>query len=199
MVRIFPRLTQIVQMCHLCTKKHNWQIAFRFPVAIVTPLAEMMCLNFFYNVDPLVFQYTPRKNHDHETSGCMRDVFDNKKWKNLSMWWIGLVGNVDIVSHRQDPPNDILSQHMLACWQNVGKVGPTLGKNVILTCQTTCQQDIIQDFPDMSADSFGHKEKTAKLHRKLCSNYDLVQESHENGIVCKNSCIRTIFFLKNDR
>ena len=34
-------------------------------------------------------------------------------------------------------------------WKN--NVGPT--------CQTTCQQDIIQDFAGMSATSFGHKEK----------------------------------------
>ena len=32
-------------------------------------------------------------------------------------------------------------------------------ENVVPTFQTTCQQDIIQDFADMLADSFGHNEK----------------------------------------
>ncbi len=59
---------------------------------------------------------------------------------------------------------------MLACRQNVEKVCPTLGKNVSPTCQTTCRHDIIQDFANMLTDSFGHKEKTPKLCRKLRSD-----------------------------
>ena len=70
-----------------------------------------------------------------------------------------LVGNVSIMSHRQHPPNDMSSRHMSSCRKNVGNVCRTLEKNVVPTCQMTCRQDIIQDFADMSAKSFGHKEK----------------------------------------
>ena len=77
------------------------------------------------------------------------------------------------MSYHQDPPNDMLFRYMSACWQNIGNVGLTLGKNVVPTCQTTRQDDIIQDCDNMSADSFWHKEKTAKLHRKL----------HRNGMI----------------
>ena len=52
--------------------------------------------------------------------------------------------------------------HPHMCW-HVGKIlGLTARhreKNVISTCQTTCRQDAIQDFADMSAKSFGHKKK----------------------------------------
>ncbi len=40
-------------------------------------------------------------------------------------------------------------------------------KNVLPTCQATCRQDIIQDFADMSAKSFGHKEKNSKALQKI--------------------------------
>ncbi len=54
----------------------------------------------------------------------------------------------------------------------VGKIFKMLAwhpaKNVVPTSQKTCRQDISQDFANMLADSFRHKEKTTKLCRKLC-------------------------------
>ncbi len=36
-----------------------------------------------------------------------------------------LVGNVDVVSRCQHPPNDMSSRHVPTCCKNVGNVGPT--------------------------------------------------------------------------
>ena len=52
MSHVFPCLLQIGLMCHLCTKKHNLQIAYRCHVAVITPLAWPAGI-FFYNVDPI--------------------------------------------------------------------------------------------------------------------------------------------------
>jgi hypothetical protein len=55
---------------------------------------------------------------------------------------------------------------MLSCHQNVKKVHLTLGKKFVPTCQKTCRQDI-KKIANMSADSFGHKEKNSKALQKI--------------------------------
>ncbi len=77
MAHVVPRFTQIVVMCHLCTKKHKSQIAFGIPVAIVTPLAEMSCPNFFLWCPLLLFLCSQIKFSLHDAVQCRDDALCN--------------------------------------------------------------------------------------------------------------------------
>ena len=101
---------------------------------------------------------------------------------------------------RQHPPNDMSSRHMSSCRQNVGNVGPTLGKKM------------------SSQPAKRHVDKTSskilptcrlilldikKKQQSFAENHTVMvwfgaRKSQKWYHICVNSRIRTIFFLKND-
>ena len=111
----------------------------------------------------------------------------------------GLVGNVGIMSCRQHPPNDMSSRHMSSCRQNVGNVGPTLGKK--MSSQPAKQhvdKTSSKILPTCRLNLLDIKKKSKTSQKIALLWYDLVRKSHEYGNVYIISCIRTIFILKNN-